>query len=92
MFVFELVEGKEHPRQAGTLDFEDLRGKTVGLFFRIIKSYFATGRCVIFDSGFCILKGLIRLRKKGVFACDVMKKIIYWPAVVTGKDMEDHFP
>ena len=31
------------------------------------------------------------MRKRGVFACAVIKKIIYWPSVVPGKDMGDHF-
>ena len=29
--------------------------------------------------------------KKGVFACAVIKKRIYWPYMVPGKDMEGHF-
>ena len=41
-FVFELVEGKAHPRQAGPFEFEDLGKKTVGLFLRMMKSYFLT--------------------------------------------------
>ena len=91
MFVVEFVEGREHPLQAGILEFEDLGGKTVGLLLRMMKRYFATGRYVILDSGFCVLKGLIQLRKKGVSACDVIKKRIYCPSVVPDNDMEDHF-
>ena len=85
MFVVELVEGKEHPRQAGPLEFEDLGEKTVGLLLRTMKSYFDTGRYVILDSGLYVLKGLIQLRNKGVFACSVIKKKIYWPSMVPGK-------
>ena len=91
LFVVELTEGKEHPRQSSPLEFEDLGGKTVGLLLHMMKSYFATGRYVILDSGFRVLKGLINLRKKDVFACAVINKRIYWPAMVPGKDMEDHF-
>ena len=91
MFVVELVEGKEHPHQDGSLEFEDLGGKTVGLLLCMMKSYFATGRYVILDYIFCVLKGLIWLRKKGVFACAVIKKRIYWPTMVPNKDMEDRF-
>ena len=90
-FVIELVEGKEHPYQAGLLEFEDLRGKTVGLLFCMMKSYFATGRYITLDYGFCVLKGLIQLRKKGVFACSVINKKRYWPVMVPGKEIEDHF-
>ena len=63
----------------------------MGLLLRTMKSYFATGRYVILDSGLCVLKGSIQLRKKGVFACDFIKKRRYWPAMVPGKYMEDHF-
>ena len=91
MFVVELVEGKEHTCLAGPLEFEYLGGKTVGLFLRTMKSYFSTGRYVILDSGFCVLKGLVQLRKKGVFVYDFIKKRIYWPEMVLCEDTEDHF-
>ena len=55
------------------------------------KSYFSTSRYVIIDYGFCVLKGLIQLRKKGVFPCAVTKRIRYWPARVPGKDTVDNF-
>ena len=57
----------------------------------MIKSYFDTIRYVIIYYGFCVLKGFIQLRKKGVFVCALIKKRIYWPSVVLGKDMEDNF-
>ena len=91
MFVVELVYGKEHPRQSGPLEFENLGGKTVGLLSPMRKSYFPTGRYVIIDSGFYILKGLINLSKKGIFACTVIKKIRNWPNMVPDKETEDHF-
>ena len=56
-----------------------------------MKSYFSTGRYVIIDSGFCVLKGLIQLMKKGVFVCSVINKRRCWPSMVPGKDMEDNF-
>ena len=73
MFAVELVEGKEHPRQASPLEFEDLVGKTVGLLLRMMKSYFATVGYIILDYGFCVSKGLIHL-KKNIFSCAVIKK------------------
>ena len=60
-------------------------------FWCMMKSYFSTGRYVILDYGFCVLKGLIQLRKKGIFSCAVVKKRRYWPSMVPGKEMEDHF-
>ena len=58
----------------------------MGLFWRMMKSYFATGSYVILDYGFCVLKGLIQLRKKGIFAYAIIKKRRYWPSI-----MEDNF-
>ena len=81
-FVAELVEGKAHPCQAGPLEFKDLNGKTAGLLLRMMKSYFPTGRYVILDFGFCVLKGLMHLRKKGDFPCAVINKRGYWPSMV----------
>ena len=63
----------------------------MGLLLRMMKSYFSTDRYVILDYGFCFLKGLIQLSKKGVFACGVIKNIRCWPAMVPGKEMENHF-
>ena len=91
LFVVESVEGKEHPRQSGPLEFEYLGGKTVGLLLCMIKSYFAIGRYVMIDYGFYVLNGLIKLRKRSIFACDVTKKRRYWPSIVPGTEMEDHF-
>jgi hypothetical protein len=48
-------------------------------------TYFLTGRYVILDSGFCILKSLVELKKVGIFACAMIKKHRYWPAVVPGE-------
>ena len=90
LFIVELAEGNAHPRQAGTLEFEDIGRKTVGLLLSMMKSYFPTGMYVIIDSGFCVLKGLIQLKKNGVFACAVIKKRSYWPYMVPGKEMGDH--
>ena len=56
-----------------------------------MKISLTTGGYVILDSGFCVLKGLIWLRKKGIFDYAVIKKRRYWPSVVPGKDIEDHF-
>ena len=46
---------------------------------------------VILDSGFCVLKGIIKLRKKGVFASALIKKKQYWPKYIKGDDIKAHF-
>jgi hypothetical protein len=41
------------------------------------------------DSGFCILKALIELKKVSLFACAVIKKRRYWPLLVPGNAMTE---
>ncbi len=72
MFSMEMVEGKDHPPQLSE-KWSEL-GKTTGLLLWMLSSYFATGRYVILDSGFCVLQALIELKKVGLFACAVIKK------------------
>jgi hypothetical protein len=83
MFVMEIVEGKDHPPQV-VPKYSEL-GKTTGLLMRMLQSYFSTGRYVVLDSGFCVLKALVQLKKVGMFACAVIKKHRYWPAFVPGE-------
>ena len=64
--MLEIVEGKDRPKELPKPMHHE-RGKTIGLMIRLCKLPFNTGKVVIFDSGFCILEGLIELRKKGVF-------------------------
>ena len=52
---------------------------------------YTTGKIVILDSGFCVLEGLIALRKVGVFAGALIKKRCYWPKYVPGDVIDDHF-
>ena len=89
MFVMEMVEGKDHPPQV-VPRYSEL-GKTTGLLMRMLQSYFSTGRYVILDSGFCVLKALVQLKKVGMFACAVIKKRRYWPAFVPGEAISREF-
>ena len=81
MFVVELVEGKDHPCQAGPLDFEYLGGNTVGLLLHMMESYFSSGGYVIIDSGFYVFKGFIQLRKKGRMDLMSLKALSIWELV-----------
>jgi len=64
-------------------------GKTVGLLLRLCKPIYSRGFVVVLDSGFCVLKGIVELRKKGVFAAAVIKKRKYWPKHVPGAAMDE---
>ena len=90
LFSLELVEGKDRPRGRAPANYDDL-GKTVGLLLRLLEPVFNTGRYVVLDSGFCVLKALVELRRNGVYACALIKKRRYWPTLVPGDAMERHF-
>ena len=90
MFAVELVEGKDAPRELGPKRFEEL-GKTVGLLLRLTESLWGTAKTVILDSGFCVLKGIVELKKKGVYASALIKKRKYWPKHIRGDDIKKHF-
>ncbi len=72
LFLMELVEGKDHPPQIQERWSELWR--TTGLLMRMLSTYFTTGRYVVLDLGFCVLRALIELKKVGLFACAVIKK------------------
>ena len=90
MYCVELVEGKDRPKEMGPKEFSE-KGKTVGLLQRLTKSLWHTSKAVILDSGFCVLQGIIELRKKGVFAAALIKKRRYWPKHVRGDEIASHF-
>lgn len=90
MYHLELVEGKDKPPQH-IPEYDDHGGKTVGLLLRLTRPIWNTGKVVILDSGFCVLKGLIELKKKGVFASALIKKRRFWPKGIDGNRIINHF-
>lgn len=89
LYHLEIMEGKDRPAQLGRPKFEE-HGKTVGLVMRCCASLFATGKCVIMDSGFCVLDALTRLKSYGVFALIMIKKKRSWPKGIPGNDVVEH--
>eukprot|EP00957_Ditylum_brightwellii_P178154 13569203-Ditylum_brightwellii.AAC.1 len=43
------------------------------------------------DSGFCVLRGIVELAKRGAYASAMIKKRQYWPKYIQGDDMKEHF-
>jgi hypothetical protein len=89
LYDLEMVEGDDAPPQI-VPDFSG-HSKTAGLLLRLTRSIHHTAKYVVLDSGFCVLKALIELRKVGVFAGALIKKRRYWPALVAGDAMDDYF-
>ena len=73
MWGIDLVEGKDHPQQLGIQQYDNF-GSTVGLLLQMLSPIYHKGFIVILDSGSCVLKGIIELGKKGVFASALIKK------------------
>ena len=48
-------------------------------------------KIIVLDSGFCVLRALIELRKRGVFARPLIKKRKYWPEHIKGDKIKAHF-
>lgn len=86
MFWIEIVEGKDAPSQIWS---NRIKG-TIGLLLRACQSLASSGKIVVLNSGFCVLKALIELRKIGVYAAAVIKKRRYWPKFCPG-DMIDEY-
>ena len=83
MFGIDLVEGRDHPPELPSKD-PNRNGPTVSLLLRMCESIYYSGRVVILDSGFCVMKGIVELYKRGVYAGAVIKKRRYWPKHVPG--------
>ena len=73
MWGIDLVEGRDCPCQMGQQKYDDL-GITVGLLLWLLAPIFFKGFVVVLDSGFCVLKGIIELCKKSVFASALIKR------------------
>ena len=73
IWSLELREGKDRPLQLNKKQFDDL-GKTVGTLLRLTEPVWGSGKVFILDSGFCVLKAIVELQKKGIFAVAHIKK------------------
>ena len=71
LWQMELVEGKDSPSEI--IPKYNNQGKTVGLLLRVLEPICTRGKVVILDSGFCMLKGIVELKKCGVYASALIK-------------------
>jgi hypothetical protein len=89
MYAIEIVEGKDKPVNK-VYEYGEL-GTTASLLLRLTKSIWFTGKVIILDSGFCVLKAIIELAKKGVYASALIKKRRFWPKYIDGESIKEHF-
>ena len=90
MWFSEIVEGRDRPPESRIPEFDDI-GKTVGTMLRCKRLIWNCANVVIIYRGFCFTKGLVELRKKGVFGAALIKKCRYWPANIKGDAIDAHF-
>ena len=88
LFRLELVEGRDRPKE---LPSDPKTKKTIHLLLRLCSTIKAAGKVIVLDSGFCVLEGLIALKKIGVYAGALIKKRRYWPKFVPGDEIDAHF-
>ena len=86
----DLCDGKDHTAHLGKKEFNDL-GSTIGTLLHLSKPVHGTGNIFILDSGFCVLQGLIKLKKRGCFAHALIKKWRYWRKHFLGDEIIAHF-
>ena len=86
----EIVEGKDTSPERPPKK-HSAYGKTAALLLRLTESIWGSGRVVILDSGFCVLKAIVELRKRGVYSSALIKKQCYWPAHIPGDEIKKHF-
>jgi hypothetical protein len=79
MYAVELVESKDRPKEMDKSKYSGVTKKltTTSLLLRLRESIFHIGMVVMLDSGFCVLRALIELKKRGVFASALIKKRKY---------------
>ena len=72
-FSIEIAEGRDYQHEHPS-DPSDGHVKTVGIMKLHIWNYiYSNGKVVELDSGFCVLCGLIYLRKFGVFGHEIIQ-------------------
>ena len=74
IWSLEVREGKDQQLQLNNKQFDDLR-KMVRTLLRLTEPVGGSGKVFILDSGFCILKAIIELQKKGIFTAALIKKM-----------------
>ena len=80
MYVWDIVEVRDNLIPMGQPEFEiSTNIKMVGIMLRIARALWINGKAVITDSGFCVLKLLLEMMKRGVYGGELIKKRRYCP-------------
>ena len=63
----------------------------VSLMLSMCRTIFGSGKAVVWDSGFCVTKGITELKDKGIYVEALTKKRGYWPKGVPSKQINTNF-
>ena len=55
------------------------------------RALWSIGKAMITDSGFCVLRGILETRKRGIYGSVLIKKRHFWPRGVHGDGTNEYF-
>ena len=58
---------------------------------RMCRPIFGIAKAVVLDIVFCVAKGSTKIESKGVYVEALIKRRHYWPKLVTGDLIDNHF-
>ena len=65
--------------------------KTFGIIIKLTRALRTTRKSVIMDYGFCVLKGIFKMKMRGVYVRALIKKRLYWPRGVHVDIINEYF-
>ena len=90
MYGWKIVKRRDYPIPMGRPEFETSPNmKTVVIMLRLMRALCITRKAVIMNSVFCFRKGLLEMRKRGVYGSVLIKKRLYLPRGVYGDAIND---
>ena len=57
----------------------------------LTKELHGKGNIFVLDSVFCVLQGLVKIKKKGVYGAAIIKKRQCWTKNINGNNIMSHF-
>ena len=80
MYRWELVEGRDKPKELGSTVFQKLPWKTtMSLMWGVMKPLWVTDNTVIMVSGFSVLREFIGMFGRGFYVISSTNNHRYWP-------------
>ena len=74
IYGWEIVDGRDHPIPMGLPQLKTSTNMNmVGIMLWLERALWITGKAVIIDSGFCVLKGISKIRKREVYGSALIK-------------------